>query len=248
MGQVEYNRTLLTGLIEQAATGGAKIVVMPECAVHGYMDPASDVRWTATHPSTNTDLLALGKTPETVPGPSTDYFSKLAARHQIYLCIAMIERDGGKFYNSQVLLSPTGKLVAHHRKKNTWTPGDGLWVTEGDRPVQVVDSEYGRLGLMICYDVHMMPKMLAAEKADIILYSVGWYGPNTELWYKSVFPRRYVVPNGFAVVVANWSAEPESAGWPGQGYSCIISGKGKVLNMAKATKGAEVVFADLLIK
>jgi predicted amidohydrolase len=248
MGRVDYNRALLTGLIEEAVAGGAKIVVMPECAVHGYMDPGTDVRWTATHPGTNTDLLSLGKTPEPVPGPSTEYFSKLAAKHRIYLCVALIERDGEKFYNSQVLLSPAGKIVAHHRKKHLWSPGDGLWASEGDKPVQVVDSEYGRLGLMICYEVHNLPKLLAQNKADIVLYSVGWYGPNTEFWYKSVFPRRYVIPNGFAVVVANWSAEPESAGWPGQGYSCIIDRKGSVLSMARTTQGSEIVFGDLPVK
>lgn len=248
MGQVDYNRQFLTGLIEEAATGGAKIVVMPECAVHGYMDPAANIRWTAGDPGTNAALLALGKTPEPVPGPSTEYFAKLAAKHRIYLCIAMIETAGKKIYNSQVLLSPAGKMVAHHRKTNLWSPGDGLWASQGGEPVQVVDSEYGRLGLMICYEVHKLPKLLADNNAEIVLYSVGWYGPNTDLWYKSIFPRRYVVPNGFAVVVANWSAEPDSPGWPGQGYSCIIDGKGNVLNMAKTTRGSEVVFGELNIK
>jgi predicted amidohydrolase len=248
MGQVEYNRKLLTGLVEEAVTGGAKIVVMPECAIHGYMDPAADVRWTAAQNGTNTGLRPLGTTPEPVPGSATDYFSKLAAKHEIYLCLALIERDGDKYYNSQVLLNPTGKMVAHHRKRNLWSPGDGLWASEGDLPVQVVDSEYGKLGLMICYDVHRLPELLADKEADIVLYSVGWYGPNTEFWYRSVFPRRYVKPNRFAVIVANWSADQASTGWPGQGYSCIIDSQGNVLNMAKSTQGAEIVFGDLPVR
>ncbi|MEI6219271.1 MAG: carbon-nitrogen hydrolase family protein [bacterium] len=245
MGQVEYNRKLLTGLIEEAAAGGAKIVVMPECAIHGYMDPAADVRWTAARNGTNAGLRYLGTTSEPVPGPATDYFAKLASKHGIYLCMALIERAGDKYYNCQVLLNPTGKMVAHHRKKALWSPGDGLWASEGDLPVQVVDSEYGKLGLMICYDVHRLPELLADKKADIVLYSVGWYGPNTEYWYKSVFPKRYVKTNHFAVIVANWSADPDSTGWPGHGYSCIIDSKGNLLNMAKATQGEEIVFGDL---
>jgi predicted amidohydrolase len=137
--------------------------------------------------------------------------------------------------------------VAHHRKRSLWTPGDGLWVSQGNRPVQVVETEYGRLGLMICHDVHVMPELLGKEKADIVLYSVGWYGPNTDNWYRNIFPERYVMPNGFSIMVANWSADKNSPGWPGHGYSCVIDRQGRVLAMAKSQKGEEIVYADLPI-
>ena len=214
MGERDHNRKLLARCIERAARAGAKIVVLPECAVQGYMDPGRDKVWTAR-------LKGKGRLPvepvgEPVPGPSTRYFGQLAKRH--------------------------------HRKQALWPPGDGLWVTAGKKPVQVTDSPYGRLGLMICFEVHRLPKLLAAAQADIVLYSVGWYGPDTKGWYTDTFPRRYVVPNGFAVVAANWSADPGAPGWEGIGYSCIIARGGKVLAMAKSTRGEEIVVADLPIR
>ncbi|OGV72162.1 MAG: hypothetical protein A3K18_21155 [Lentisphaerae bacterium RIFOXYA12_64_32] len=244
MGAMEYNRSLLTRLVTKAAEAGAKIVVLPECAVTGYMDPAAERVWTsAAHPDENEfDAHAVA---ETVPGPATEHFAALAKKLGVYLCLPLVEKDGGTLYNSQVLLGPDGTILAHHRKKNLWLPGDGAWMTPGEKPVQVVDSPYGRLGLMICYDVHVMPELLAKAKADIVLYSVGWYGPNTENWFRNLFPAGYVVPNHFAVVVANWSAEPDNPGWPGHGYSCVIDAAGKVLSMATSDRGEEIVFADL---
>jgi predicted amidohydrolase len=56
------------------------------------------------------------------------------------------------------------------------------------------------------------------------------------------------VPNGFSIVVSNWSADKDSPGWPGHGYSCVIDRDGRVLSMAKSQKGSEIVYADLLFQ
>ena len=98
---------------------------------------------------------------------------------------------------------------------------------------------------MICFDVHEVPPKLKAAGADIVLYSVGWYGPNTENWFADIFPRRYVVPNNFAVIVANWSGEEDAPAWEGQGHSCIIGRDGRLLVCAKTTLGSEIIIADL---
>ena len=246
MGEIDYNRQLLSNLVGKASEAGAKIIVLPECAVTGYMDPANDIKWTS-HPSSDTNELDANKFAETVPGSSTEYFGKLSKKLQIYLCISLIEKSNGKLYNSQVLLDPEGNVCGHHRKTDLWIPGDGLWATEGDLPTKAVETKYGKLGLMICYEYHSLPKILAKQNVNIVLYSVGWYAPNTERWYKEIFPRNTVVPNNFSIIVANWSAEPNSTGWPGHGYSCIIDSSGKVLVMAKETHGEEIVVSDLSI-
>jgi len=246
MGEVERNRKLLTGLVEKAVAQKAKIVVLPECAVHGYMDPGRDHTWSAK--AKGEGVLAVQRVAEAVPGPSTKHFGELAKKLGIYLVVPLIEAAEEEFYNAQVLLGPDGTVLLHHRKWNLWPPGDGLWASPGNRTVRVADTPVGRLGLMICYDVHRLPEELKKAGADIVLYSVGWYGPNTETWFSDVFPRRYVVRNGFAVVAANWSAEPGAPGWEGHGYSCIVAPDGKVLAMAKTTRGDEIVLADLPTK
>jgi len=241
MGRTAQNVSNLVDLVRQAAQGGAKIVVTPECAVTGYLDP---VAWTSWTTDTNSVWWA-GRVAQTVPGPATETFSALTRELRIYLCIGLMERAGGKFFNAQVLLAPDGAIAAHHRKKNLWTPGDSAWCTAGDRPVQVADTPYGRLGLMVCYDFHVLPPQLAKENADIVLYSVGWYGPNEKEWFGNEFPRKVVAPHGFSVVAANWSGGTARDEWPGRGHSCVIAGDGKVLAMAKTVAGNEVVWAEV---
>jgi predicted amidohydrolase len=246
MGEIEYNRQMLTRLITEATEKGARIIVTPECAVCGYMDPATDMKWSA-RPVPGDPEMDVGKVAEPVPGPSTRHFSKLAARLRTYLAISLIEESDGKLYNSQVLLDPRGAVAAHHRKVSPWTPGDGLWMTPGEKTAHVADTPYGRLGLMICHDYHVLPEVLARKKTDIVLYSVGWVAPNPKGWFGTLLPRKVVDPNKFSLIVANWSADKTSEGWPGHGYSCIIDMSGQVLSTAKKDRGSEIVYADLLV-
>jgi predicted amidohydrolase len=243
MGKVQHNRQMLTDLVMAAAGQQAKIIVLPECAVQGYMSVPQNLAWSSSDEQENT--LPVANVAEKIPGTSTRHFAALAKQLGVYIALPLIEEHDSVFYNSLVLLDPDGKLVAHHRKQALWPPGDGTWASAGSRPAQVVDTPYGRLGLMICYDLHEMPKQLKKSGADIVLYAVGWFGPNTENWYRDLFPRRYVVPNDFAVVAANWSAENKDAQFEGAGYSCVIDRNGVVLAMAKDTIGSEIVIADL---
>lgn len=241
MGHTPENTANLAALIRQAAAAGAKFVVTPECALQGYMDPPSWTSWTteAGQP------WSVANVAEPVPGPATATFANLAKELKLYICLGLIESAGNTFFNAQVLLAPDGSLVAHHRKKALWPPGDGAWCSEGDLPVQVVDTPYGRVGLMICYDFHELPELLGKAKADLVLYSVGWYGPNEKDWFSKRFPREAVMPYGFSVVAANWAGQTPADEWPGRGFSCILAGDGTVCAMATSVIGNELVVADV---
>jgi predicted amidohydrolase len=197
MGKIKHNREVLTRLIEKASEKGAKIIVTPECAVTGYMDPANNITWSKDEPDEKE--LAIQDAAETVPGPSTKYFSELAKKHKIYLCIGLAEKADKQFYNSQVLFDPKGNIIGHHRKQNRWPPGDGMWVSKGEKLLQVIDTPFGKLGMMICYDTHVLAEKLGEKKADIVLYSVGWYGLNTKGWYRLTRKARDGQGSGTAV-------------------------------------------------
>ena len=253
IGKLNYNRKLLTRLITEAATHKAKIIVLSECAVQGYMDLEHDMSWAVDAVPADNEL-SIEKGAESINGPSIKYFSALAKKLKIYLCLAFAEKaldpkaKKNVYYNSQVLIDPEGKVIAHHRKKNLWPPGDGRWATTGNRKVQVVDTKYGRLGLMICFDLHILPPELAKKKADIVLYSVGWFGPNEANWFYKRFPRDYVKPYNFHLILANWSAGELSESWPGAGFSTIYDPEGKILSKAKGVQGAEIIYADIPIE
>jgi N-carbamoylputrescine amidase len=244
MGKTEDNLRNIANLVRKAAEQGAKIVVMPECAVQGYLDPTTWTSWSKT-PDSDTPVRSVA---EPVPGPTTRLLARLADDLDIYLCAGLIEAESNVFFNAQVLFAPDGAIVAHHRKKSLWTPGDETWCTPGNLPVQVVKTEYGNLGLMICFDFHTLPPLLAKREADIVLYSVGWYGPNETDWFGKQFPAKAVIPYGFDVVAANWSSATPEQSWPGRGHSCVITREGNVLAMSEAVSGNDIVLADLAIK
>ncbi|MFC1479443.1 carbon-nitrogen hydrolase family protein [Planctomycetota bacterium] len=244
MGDIEFNRKLLASLIRKAAAEGAKIIVTPECSVTGYMDPVREIVW-SRRPGPEGDEIDVRKSAETVPGPSTRFFSEYAKSLEIYLCIALVEREKDTFYNTQVLFDPKGRIVGHHRKKNLWPVGDSLWADQGDRPLQVVETPYGRIGLMICYDLHALPQELEKAGADIICYSIGWYGLETRNYFRNTFSVRYVKENGFSVIGANWASEKGSPDWSGTGASFVMSSDGTVKAMARTTQGCEIVIGQI---
>lgn len=244
MGAIQANTTNIVELVRQASAAGAKIIVLPECSIQGYLQPDSWTSWSL-------DALneyAVSKVAETIPGKTTGLMAKLTDELNVYLCFGIIETDGKAFYNSQILLDPKGQIVGHHRKRTLWTPGDSAWCTEGNLPLQVVDTEFGKIGMMICFDFHTLPSELAKMGANIVVYSIGWYGPNEDHWFKDVFPSKVIIPNGFSVIGANWSGRTPEDEWPGRGHSFVATSDGTVVSMAKTDAGNEVVMADIPIK
>ncbi|MDR3638648.1 MAG: carbon-nitrogen hydrolase family protein, partial [Isosphaeraceae bacterium] len=87
---------LFAPLIEEAARQHADLVVLPETLTavgRPYIDAA-----------------------EPVPGPSTDYFAKLAKQHDLYIVAGLVERDRHLIYNVAVLIGPDGAVVGKYRK------------------------------------------------------------------------------------------------------------------------------------
>jgi predicted amidohydrolase len=124
------------------AATGAELVVLPESATTGFTPgiPASEL-W---------DLVSE------IPGPVTAPVQEVAARLGVHVVVGSYERgaERGTVYNAAVLVGPAGDVLGVYRKSHLFcgedAPGGG-WVTPGDEAV-VVDTELGKIGLMICFD------------------------------------------------------------------------------------------------
>ncbi|MHC5054164.1 MAG: carbon-nitrogen hydrolase family protein [Planctomycetota bacterium] len=242
MGDPVVNRERVAPLIERAAEGGAKIIVLPEAAVPGYADLSSDTFWSSSDRD-EIGYMRVAGIAESVPGPSTGFFAPLARRLGVYLTVPVIERAEGGYYNTVALLSPAGEVAAVHRKHNLWAVADSSWAAEGPRQATVVDTPFGRVGLMICYDVHALLPLMGEAGADIVLHSVAFYGPNSGEWFETTLAAK-VADQGASLVLANWTF-PEDPGWSGWGASCVISPGGEVLARAERAAGDQIVFADV---
>ncbi len=107
---------------------------------------------------------------EPIPGAYTNSLGRLALHHGVYLCSGTVERDGAQIYNSAVLFSPQGELLHRHRKC-TLGPGDGEGGYVPGDAIEVVETPFGRVGILICLDTLDLgnQQAMAALRPDLIL-------------------------------------------------------------------------------
>jgi len=137
------------------------------------------------------DLVVLGETltyygtgkkmeecAETVPGPSTEYFGKLAKQNDLYIVAGLVERDGKTLYNTAALLGPDGKFIGKYRKVTLPRSEIEAGITPGyDYPV--FDTRFGKVGMMICYDGFFpeVARALTIQGAEVIAWPVWGCNP-----------------------------------------------------------------------
>lgn len=108
---------------------------------------------------------------EPIPGPTTQRFAALAARYHRWLVPgSLFEREGNDVYNTAVVFSPQGEMVARYRKLFPWRPYEQT--TPGDHLCLFDVPGKGRIGLCICYDLWFpeVSRGLALRGAEVILH------------------------------------------------------------------------------
>jgi predicted amidohydrolase len=102
----------------------------------------------------------------------------LAKRHNLYLVLGLVERDGRLLYNAAVLIGPDGRLVGKYRK--VCLPQDEVagGLAPG-RDYPVFDTRFGKVGLMVCYDGFFPEPAseLAKRGAEVIAWPVWGCDP-----------------------------------------------------------------------
>jgi len=158
-------------LIGEAAAGGAKVVVFPEAFIVGYPKGLGYGLVIGARDAAGREefRIYLDAAIE-VPGPQTDRLGEAAAAHGCYVVMGVIEREGGTCYCTVVFLGPDGRLLGKHRKlmptaleRMIWGFGDGSTLT-------AVDSPYGRIGSVICWENYMPMLRMAMYAKNVALY------------------------------------------------------------------------------
>ena len=115
---------------------------------------------------------------EAVPGPTTEQVGKLARDLDVYISLGLTERDGGKVYNTQILIDPNGEVIAKHRK--FWLRTS--YFEPGERRLSLAKIDGARIAFVICADVRSFWLLRAIRRArvDVVLASLADYG--TDKW------------------------------------------------------------------
>jgi predicted amidohydrolase len=152
--------------------------------------------------------VALGKkfheVAEPIPGPSTDYFCNLAKKHNIYIVVGLVERDGHLVYNVAVLIGPDGTILGKYRKVCLPRGEIEAGITPGTE-YPVFPTRFGKLGLMVCYDGFFpeVARALTNNGAEVIAWPV--WGCNPQLASARACENQvYVVSSTYEDVARNW--------------------------------------------
>ncbi|TAJ98524.1 MAG: carbon-nitrogen hydrolase family protein [Candidatus Manganitrophaceae bacterium] len=153
--QVEENLQKADRMVQEAAARGARIVVLPELFNTGYCYDWKNI-----------------KVAEDLSGRTARWFRTLSKKWGIYLIGGMIERDGGKDYNTLLLTSPQGRLASY--RKRCLPLQEKCYFTRGDEPL-LVDTPLGRIGFGICADL-LDEKIWERfrNKVNLLIVSSAW--------------------------------------------------------------------------
>jgi N-carbamoylputrescine amidase len=197
------NRARQVALIERAVKKGARIVCTQELFASKYFCQAEDHQF-----------FTLA---ESIPGPSTDAFSKLAKKHGIVLVASLFERRAaGLYHNTAAVIDADGSLLGIYRKMHV--PDDPLfyekfYFTPGDTGFRAWKTRHATIGVLVCWDQWFpeAARLTAMQGAEILFYptAIGWqraekdeYGQaQHESW--ELIQRSHAVANGCFVCAVN---------------------------------------------
>ena len=111
---------------------------------------------------------------EPIPGPVTDALARKAREYNTYIIAGMLELDGGKTYDTAVLIDRQGRIAGKYRKTHLPLAE----VEDGETPgsdYPVFDTDFGRIGILICWDF-VFPetfRILRLEGAEIVFLPIA---------------------------------------------------------------------------
>ena len=236
-------------MIREASEKGADLVVFPENM--NYM--GKGYRYQA----------------EPIPGPTTDFLTALAKEHGVWILSGSIPEtelndpaeqetvsadknaDKPKPKNSLVLIDPTGNICCKYSKLHLFDVdlNDGSSFRESDMATQgenivLCDTELGRLGFTICYDLRFgeLYRLLSLAGAKVI-FVPACFAMQTGQAHWEVLLRARAIENGVYIVACNQIGEKYNM--TAYGHSMVIDPWGRIIAEAEDNPGVLMAEIDL---
>jgi N-carbamoylputrescine amidase len=225
--------------VERCAKAGAQIISTQELFRSQYFCQSED--------------HANFKLAESIPGPTTDAFCKLARKHKVVIIASLFEkRASGLYHNTAAIIDADGSMLGIYRKMHI--PDDPLfyekfYFTPGDLGFKAWQTRYAKIGVLICWDQWYpeAARLTAMQGAEILFYptAIGWhpgekaeYGVNQHGAWETI-QRSHAVANGCYVAVTNRIGLETPIGGDGLefwGQSFVAGTSGQILAKASVDK------------
>lgn len=243
---VQQNMAQLAQHIASCAQQGAQMIVLQELHNSLYFCQTE-----------NTELFNLA---EPIPGPSTAYYSAIAAQHKIVLVTSLFEkRAAGLYHNTAVVFDADGSIAGKYRKMHI--PDDPayyekFYFTPGDIGFEPIQTSLGKLGVLVCWDQWYpeAARLMALKGAEILIYptAIGWESTDSEdeksrqLGAWIISQRAHAVANGLPVIAVNrvgHEADPsgQTNGIQFWGNSFVAGPQGELLAQAGHTNPENLI-------
>ncbi|MDQ3688417.1 MAG: carbon-nitrogen hydrolase [Acidobacteriota bacterium] len=232
--ETEANLRKAIERVGDAARQGAQIVCLQELFRSQYFCQTED-----------TELFKLA---EPIPGPSTEALSEVAREHKVVIIASLFEkRTAGLYHNTAVMFDADGEIVGKYRKMHI--PDDPLYYekfyfTPGDLGFQTHDTEYGKVGTLVCWDQWFpeAARLTALSGAQILFYptAIGWLPEEEEemntaqhaAW--ETIQRGHAISNGVYVAAVNRVGQEGKLKFWGQSF--VADPFGRIIAKASSDK------------
>src|SRR3954469_11889026 len=231
--------------LHEAADAGARLAVFPETYLPGYpawiwdLKPAGDYKLTS---EIHARLLA------NAVDLSTDDLQPLvdaAEERGVTVVVGVHERDsafgGGTLYNTLVTIGADGTVQNRHRKLVPTNPERMVWGQGDASGLRVVETEFGRLGGLICWENYMPLARFALYAQGVEVYVAStWDSGDTWLAgmrHIAAEGRCWVIGSGCSLRACDVPADfpdratlyPDEGEWLNPGDSVVVAPGGKVV-------------------
>ncbi|MDR2527692.1 MAG: carbon-nitrogen hydrolase family protein [Synergistaceae bacterium] len=159
----KHNLEKLGSFIDEAVKRGARMCATSETVAY-VGKPEDEVR-----------------EQEPIPGPTSEFFAQKARQHKIWLhCGSYLEanpQEPARPFNTNIVINPKGDVVARYRKIHMYDVeiqnGPSFKESATRCPgseIVVFDSDFGRMGLSICYDMRFpeLYRLLTLKGAKVL--------------------------------------------------------------------------------
>ena len=180
---------------------------------------------------------------EPVDGPTINAFSQKAVERGCHILMgSLVENDGGRIYNTALLLDPEGKTIARYRKIHLFGyQSDERKILTPGRDVVVVDTSWGPSGFSTCYDLRFpeLFRRMVDRGAKFFIIPSAWPMARLDAW--RLFNRARAHENLAYLISCNCAGY--NAGIQYAGHSMVVDPLGKVV--AEGGENEEVVTAEI---
>jgi predicted amidohydrolase len=198
----------VAGLVESEGALGTDIITLPET----FLGQDSD-------------------TAESLDGPAVRTLARLAKKHQTYIVCPIDRIDSSGRFNSAVLLDRQGEIACVYDKIHPFWPGEfqKAPVVSPGSDVVVCDTDFGRVGFAICFDVNWpdLWRRLADRGAELVIWPSA-YSAGRAL-------QAHAIQNHYYVMSATWCPDCSVYDIDGELIVFDSNNRGNGLNVTRTT-------------